>query len=55
MPQDFPTDSIETTNPRQIRAATPEDFLPPLGQWLIISGLVMLSGFVGAILLAAVL
>lgn len=55
MPQDFPTDSIEITNPQQIRAATPEDFLPPLGQWVIISGLVMLSGFVGAILLAAVL
>ena len=55
MKDDFSTHSIETTNPQQIRAVTPEDFLPPLGQWVFIGGLVMLSGFVGAILLSTVL
>ncbi|MEO0987798.1 MAG: HlyD family efflux transporter periplasmic adaptor subunit [Cyanobacteria bacterium J06639_14] len=55
MPDDFSTHPIEVAHPQQIRAVTPDDFLPPLGQWVIIGGLVMLSGFVGAILLSTLL
>lgn len=51
----YSIDSAETLNAKRIRPATPDEFLPPLGQWATIGGLVILGGFVGAIVLAAVL
>ncbi|MBD1821140.1 HlyD family efflux transporter periplasmic adaptor subunit [Cyanobacteria bacterium FACHB-DQ100] len=36
-------------------AAQPNEFLPPIGQWTTVGGLVLLVGFAGAILLSAVL
>jgi len=47
--------STESPNPQFIRAAHPDEFLPPLGKWTIIGGLVMLAGLVGALALSAVL
>ncbi|NEQ54687.1 MAG: biotin/lipoyl-binding protein [Leptolyngbya sp. SIO3F4] len=53
---DNPSDNpVESSNPESLRAVTPEEFLPPIGQWTILGGLVMLAGFVGAVLLSAIL
>ncbi|NER22211.1 MAG: HlyD family efflux transporter periplasmic adaptor subunit [Symploca sp. SIO1C2] len=51
----MPDAKLESPNPQFIRAAHPDEFLPPLGKWTIIGGLVMLAGLVGAIALSAVL
>jgi len=51
----MPDAKLEPPNPQFIRAAHPDEFLPPLGKWTIIGGLVMLAGLVGAIALSAVL
>lgn len=45
----------EVISPSSLHAAQPDEFLPPIGQWATVGGLVMLAGFVGAVLLAAVL
>ncbi|MEM7061693.1 MAG: HlyD family efflux transporter periplasmic adaptor subunit [Cyanobacteria bacterium P01_B01_bin.77] len=41
--------------PQQIRQANSDDFLPSLGNWTVIGGLVILAGFMGTIALSAVL
>ena len=48
-------DPIELSNPQTIRAVTPDEFLPALGQWTTVGGLVMLGSLTGALLLSAVI
>ncbi len=45
----------ERATAQSLHAAQPEEFLPPIGRWTTVGGLVMLAGFVGAILLSTVL
>ncbi len=47
--------TIKNNNADSLRLATPNEFLPPIKTWLVISGLACLSIFVGAIALASVL
>lgn len=42
-------------NPDGLLPVQPHEFLPPIGQWTILGGIVMLASFAGAIGLAAIL
>lgn len=46
---------IPNKDPVLLPPATPEDFLPPIGKWPTVGGIVMLLGFIGAVGLSAVL
>ncbi|MEM7796990.1 MAG: HlyD family efflux transporter periplasmic adaptor subunit [Cyanobacteria bacterium P01_C01_bin.118] len=50
-----PDNPVESSNPESLRAVNSDEFLPPIGQWTTVGGLVMLTGFVGAVLLSAIL
>ncbi|NEO29879.1 MAG: HlyD family efflux transporter periplasmic adaptor subunit [Symploca sp. SIO3C6] len=46
---------VSDANPEFLQPAEPEEFLPPIGQWATLGGLVLLVGFSAAITLASVL
>ncbi|MGQ4646584.1 HlyD family efflux transporter periplasmic adaptor subunit [Lyngbya aestuarii] len=46
---------MSDTNPEFLQPVEPDEFLPPIGWWTIIGGLVLLGGFGAAIILASVL
>lgn len=46
---------ISDANPEFLQPIEPEEFLPPMGQWATLGGLVLLIGFGAAITLASVL
>ena len=46
---------IKYAAPQILQTANPDEFLPPLGQWTTLGGMVMLSGLVAAVGLSAIL
>ncbi|NEP03280.1 MAG: HlyD family secretion protein [Symploca sp. SIO2E9] len=46
---------ISDANPEFLKPVEPEEFLPPIGQWATLGGLVLLIGFSAAVTLASVL
>jgi HlyD family secretion protein len=49
------TDSKDSTHAQFLPTVHPEEFLPPIGRWATLGGLVMLGGLSAAMLLSAVL
>lgn len=55
MPEPDLSPTSPNSTPSFLHVAQPHEFLPPIGRWPIVGGLVMLIGFVGGIGLAAIL